>query len=129
MATIDDVRAGILETRIYEGMLKDGKPLELTATLLDLHNDALPFASGIRDSGAQAFGMLFFETSSPVCPELGVIWQRFDSGFKLVPDDSERDFLDNEGIFDLCVQIVVNFLSALAERDAKYAWLAPPRLH
>ena len=129
MATIDDVRTGILETRVYEGLLKDGKSLELTATLLDLHNDTLPFASSIRHGGAQAFGMLFFETSSPVCPELGVIWQRFDSGLELVPDDSERHFLDNEGFFDLCIQVVVNFLSALAERDAKYAWLAPPRLH
>jgi hypothetical protein len=129
MATIDDVQAGILETRVYEGMLKDGKRLELTATLLDLHGDALPFASGIRDRGAQAFGMLFFDTSSPVCPQLGVTWQRFDSGLEVVPDDSERHFLDNEAFLDLCVQIMVNFLSSLAERDAKYAWLAPPRMH
>ena len=129
MATIDDVRAGILETRIYEGTLKDGKPLELTATLLDLRNDALPFVGTIRDSGAQAFGMLFFDTNSPVCPELGVIWQRFDSGLELVPDDSEQHFLDDDAFVDLCTQIVVNFLSTLAESDAKYAWLAPPRLH
>jgi hypothetical protein len=129
MPTIDDVQAGIMETRVYEGMLKDGKHLKLTATLLDLHSDALPFASGIRERGAQAFGMLFFETNSPVCPKLGVLWQRVDTRLELTPDDSERHFLDNEGFFDLCTQVVVNFLSALAERDAKYAGLVPPRLH
>ena len=129
MATIDDVRAAILEARVYEGMLKDGEPLELTATLLDLRNEGLPLASDVRERGARAFGMLFFDSRSPVCPALGVTWQRFDTGLELVPDESERHLLDNEGFFDLCIQIVVNFLSTLAERDAKYAWLAPPRVH
>lgn len=128
MTTIDDVRADILEALVYEGALKDGEPLELTATLLDLHRDSLPLAGDTRERGASAFGMLFFDTNSPAFPKLGVTWQRFDSGLELTPDDSERHFLDDKAMFELCIDVVVNFLRALAEKDAKYAGLAPPAI-
>jgi hypothetical protein len=59
---IDDVRAGILESEIYDGVLT---PVGLTITLLDLHSDTLPFAEAVRKEGAQAFEML---SSEPIQP-------------------------------------------------------------
>jgi hypothetical protein len=38
---MDDVRAAILESEVYDGVAPDDQPVELTATLLDPEGDAL----------------------------------------------------------------------------------------
>ena len=83
MADLKDVNAGILEVQVYEGVMVGGAPVELTVTLLDIRNDALPMSKPIRESGAQAYGMLFFKSDSPRCPKQGVIWERFEDGLEV----------------------------------------------
>lgn len=80
MATIDDVRPAILELEVYDGIASDDEAVELTATLLDLQNNTLPFIKAIRERGAQAFGMLFFQSNSTEWPKQGVLWTRFTDG-------------------------------------------------
>jgi hypothetical protein len=73
--------------------------------------------------------MLFFTADSATCPKHGVMWTRFEDGLQLTPEDSERHLFDDKKLVGLCIRVTATFLDALAHRDAKYAPLAPPRVH
>lgn len=128
MATIDDVRPAILEIEVYDGVVV-GQALEITATLLDLEDDALPFIRPVREEGAQAFGMLFFRDGSTEWPKHGVLWLRLERGLVVAPEDSEFHFLEDQSFMDLCLRMTSVFLTALARRDPKYSDLVFPVVH
>ena len=127
MADLKDVNAGILEVQVYEGVMVGGAPVELTVTLLDIRNDALPMSKPIREQGAHAYGMLLFKSDSPRCPKQWVIWERFEDGLEVMAADEER-YLFGKPFQALCIGIVATFLVETAKKDAKYAWLAPPQM-
>ena len=129
MALIQEVQAAILEIQVFEAVGQDHRPIEATASLLDLQSDVLPCTHSLRQRGARAFGFLSFEATSPGWPNHGVLWVRFDNGVELVPEADDADLLDNPGLFNLCVQITGIFLDGLASRDPKYSTLPPPKVH
>ena len=124
-----DIEAAILEADVFEFNHPDGTTVRLTVTLLDIQNDAVPMSREARDHGAQAFGMLFFESASVTCPKEAVVWERFDDGLQIAPTDDEAHLLDETVLKAMCLRALATFLAQTAEKDPKYAWLAPPRLH
>ena len=128
MATIEDVRPAILESEAYNDVVM-GQPLEVTATLLDLQNDTLPFVETVRKQGAQAFGMLFFQSDSTECPKSGVLWLQFKDGLVLATEHFEVNFLKVQPFMDLCFRMAATFLDTLAHRDPKYSALAVSTVH
>ena len=103
MAYIHEVQAAILEIQVYEALEPDDRPVEVTASLLDLQSDVLPCAKSLRQRGARAFGFLSFEAASPGLPSRGVLWVQFDNGVELMPEEGNSDHLDDPGLFKLCV--------------------------
>lgn len=126
---LKDIEAAILELDVFEFNHPDGPTVRLTVTLLDIQNDAVAMAKKVRDHGAQAFGMLFFESASMPCPKEAVVWERFDDGLQITPADDEAHLLDETVLNAMCFRALATFLEQTAEKDPKYAWLAPPRLH
>jgi hypothetical protein len=128
MANLKDIDAGILEVQVYEGVMPGGAPAESAVTLLDMQNDALPTSKQMREHGVQAYGMLLFKSDSPRCPKEPVVWERFEDGLQVTAAGEERHLLDKP-FHALCIEMVVHFLKDTANKDPRYAWLAPPKPH
>ena len=98
MAYIHEVQAAILEIQVYEALEPGDRPVEVTASLLDLQSDVLPCAKSLRQRGARAFGFLSFEAASPGLPSRGVLWVQSDNGVELMPEEGNSDHLDDPGL-------------------------------
>jgi hypothetical protein len=125
---LKNIDAAILEVQVFECAMLGGAPAQLAVTLLDMRNDAIEVSKTVRAHGAQAFGMLFFKSASPRCPQKAVIWEKFEDGLQVTAADEERYLLD-KALNALCIQVVEAFLTETAKKDPRYAWLARPQLH
>lgn len=128
MATIEDVRPAILESQVLSDVIP-GQPFEITATLLDLQNDTVPFVKTVREQRAQAFGMLFFRSESPEYVDHEVFWFRLDDEVVVATDDTEIGLFEERTFMDLCFLMTATFLDTLAHRNPKYSALAISTLH
>ena len=128
MANLKDIDAGILEVQVYEGVMPGGAPAELAVTLLDMQNDALPTSKQMREHGAQAYGMLLFKSDSSRLSQgtsgLGAV-----RGWTASTAAGEERHLLDKPFHALCIEMVVHFLKDTANKDPRYAWLAPPKPH
>jgi hypothetical protein len=125
---LKNIDAAILAVQVFERAVPGGAPAQLAVTLLDMRNDAIEASKTVREHGAQAFGMLFFKSASPRCPQKAVIWERFEDGLQVSAADEERYLLD-KALHALCIEVVEAFLTDTAKKDPRYAWLAPSQLH
>lgn len=129
MATIEDVRPAILESQVFDNVIP-GQPFKITATLLDLQNDTVPFVKTVREQRAQAFGMLFFRSESPeCCVDHEVFWLRLEGEVIVAADDTETGLLEERAFMGLCFLMTATFLDTLAHRDPKYSALAISTVH